>query len=136
MIPWIVQMLLQRRKHLNIQCFVKLLKQKLFGICSIVSYWLFCQHLRLNNFHKASALNNFIQFHDLGNRPFVTTKWVTHSTAQKMKFLIKNFFSKCEACLKNGQHLTQKCFVLAPFKNWCFWFVILCYVMLCYVFFI
>ena len=26
------------------------------------------------------------------------------------------------ACLKNGQHLTQKFFMLSPFKNWCFWF--------------
>ena len=26
------------------------------------------------------------------------------------------------ACLKNGQHLTQKNFMLSPFKNWSFWF--------------
>ena len=26
------------------------------------------------------------------------------------------------ACLKNGQHLTQKIFMLYPFKNKCFWF--------------
>ena len=25
-------------------------------------------------------------------------------------------------CLKNGQHLTPKIFMLSPFKNWCFWF--------------
>ena len=88
-------------------CLLRIKQQRIEHAKNIIICHLNINSIR-NNFntldHIVKALDIFLIWESKLDNTFPTNQFSTR------------------ACLKNGQHLTQKKLMRSPFKNWCFWF--------------